>query len=42
MFATLRRAFVDARTFKHLYKDLSDFELDDVFRVFGVEFRVAL
>ena len=41
MFTALRRAFVDARALQDLRKHLPDLILDDVFRVFGVEFRMS-
>ena len=42
MRAALCRTFVHARALQDLRKDLSDLELDNVFRVLGVKFRVAL
>ena len=42
VFSSLRRRLVDARALQDLRKDLSDLELDNVFGVVGVKFRVAL
>ena len=40
--SSLRVALENARALQDLRKDLSDLELDNVFGVVGVKFRVAL